>query len=377
MVGLIPTASAVESLSGQVLDRFPGFKRRVQWFIENRPDFRPFVETREGKGGDLVWTLALVNRSRIKSVLKYLLDESEFLSPHGIRALSRHHKDKPYVLWVDGREYRVDYEPAESGTVLSGGNSNWRGPIWFPVNFLIIEALQRYHFYLGDSFVVEYPTGSGVMLNLWQVAEELSRRLMRIFLRTSTAAGPSSATPARCRRTRTSGTTCSSTSTSTETTARVSGRATRRAGPGSWPSSCSRRTRTASRLRRTSPSPRAAAPPRGSSRLRGGDERIERDEEATGLFVALAGPSTRYAERSLRSKWNAPLRGFPREPASHTTVSAPCSGVRRMRRVRLWNRGRDVLRPGGTAQPGCIDANVIPGWRAARSRASTTWARFV
>lgn len=130
-----------------------------------------------------MWTLALVNRSRIKSVLKYLLDESEFLSPHGIRALSRHHKDKPYVLWVDGREYRVDYEPAESGTGLFGGNSNWRGPIWFPVNFLIIEALQRYHFYLGDSFVVEYPTGSGTMLNLWQVAEELSRRLMRIFLK--------------------------------------------------------------------------------------------------------------------------------------------------------------------------------------------------
>ncbi len=182
MVGLIPLF-AVESLSGQVLDRFPGFKRRVQWFIENRPDFRPFVETREGKGGDLVWTLALVNRSRIKSVLKYLLDESEFLSPHGIRALSRHHKDKPYVLWVDGREYRVDYEPAESGTGLFGGNSNWRGPIWFPVNFLIIEALQRYHFYLGDSFVVEYPTGSGTMLNLWQVAEELSRRLTRIFLK--------------------------------------------------------------------------------------------------------------------------------------------------------------------------------------------------
>jgi hypothetical protein len=112
-----------------------------------------------------------------------MLDENEFLSPHGIRGLSRYHKDNPFVLQNEGDEHRVDYEPAESRTFMFGGNSNWRGPIWFPVNFLMIESLQRYHHYFGDEFKVECPTGSGVEMNLSQVAAELSRRLSRIFLR--------------------------------------------------------------------------------------------------------------------------------------------------------------------------------------------------
>ena len=127
--------------------------------------------------------LSLVSRHRLKRVLQYMLDENEFLSPYGIRALSRYHRDHPYTLKVDGLDYRVDYEPAESSTELFGGNSNWRGPIWFPVNFLLIESLQKFYFFLGDSYKVECPTGSGQTANLWQVAGEISQRLTRIFSR--------------------------------------------------------------------------------------------------------------------------------------------------------------------------------------------------
>jgi hypothetical protein len=112
-----------------------------------------------------------------------MLDESEFLAPYGIRSLSRFHWDHPYTLRLDNTEYRIGYEPAESQTRLFGGNSNWRGPIWFPVNFLIIESLQKFHHFLGDNFRVECPTGSGRLMDLWQVSIELERRLIRIFLR--------------------------------------------------------------------------------------------------------------------------------------------------------------------------------------------------
>jgi hypothetical protein len=122
--------------------------------------------------------------------MRYLLDENEFLSPYGIRALSRHHRDHPYVLNVMGHEHRVDYEPAESSTPQFGGNSNWRGPIWFPVNYLLIESLQKFHFFLGDHYKVEYPFGSGQQATLWQVAEELSRRLIGIFLRNAEGKRP-------------------------------------------------------------------------------------------------------------------------------------------------------------------------------------------
>ena len=126
--------------------------------------------------------LAIVDRDKLRRVLKIMLDEREFLSPYGIRALSRVHLDQPYKIQVNGMEHRVDYEPAESSSGLFGGNSNWRGPIWFPVNYLIIESLQKFHHYLGDDYKVECPTGSGKMMTLWEVAAELSRRLSRIFL---------------------------------------------------------------------------------------------------------------------------------------------------------------------------------------------------
>jgi hypothetical protein len=181
MVGLIPLF-AVETLEPEVVDRLPGFKRRMQWFIDNRPDFASHVETISTDEGSRRF-LSLVNRHRLRSVCSYLLDPEEFLSDHGIRALSRHHKAHPYVLDVMGVEHRVDYEPAESSTGLFGGNSNWRGPIWFPVNILIIESLQKFHHFLGDSYTVEFPAGSGNHATLWDVAGDLSRRLTRIFLR--------------------------------------------------------------------------------------------------------------------------------------------------------------------------------------------------
>jgi len=182
MVGLIPLF-AVETLESEIVDRLPGFKRRMQWFIEHRPELSNHVETETTPDSQVRRFLSLVNRRQLRKVLKYMLDEQEFLSPHGIRALSRFHQDHPYVLHMNGMEHRVDYEPADSTTGLFGGNSNWRGPVWFPVNFLLIESLQKFHHYLGDDFLVECPTGSGKMLTLWEVAEELSHRLTRIFLR--------------------------------------------------------------------------------------------------------------------------------------------------------------------------------------------------
>jgi hypothetical protein len=181
MVGLIPLF-AVETLDPEVVDRLPGFKRRMQWFIENRPELGDNIETESTENGPRRF-LALVNRHRLKRVLGTMLDENEFLSPYGVRALSRYHRDHPYILAVNGTEHRVDYEPAESSTGLFGGNSNWRGPIWFPVNYLLIESLQKFHFYFGDSYKVECPTGSGKAMTLWQVAGEIAERLTHIFER--------------------------------------------------------------------------------------------------------------------------------------------------------------------------------------------------
>ncbi|HZS06279.1 MAG TPA: glucosidase [Blastocatellia bacterium] len=181
LVGLIPLF-AVESLDSEVVDTHPGFKRRMQWFIDNLPEFTDYIET-ETTATNVQRLLALVNRQRLRQLLRVMLDENEFLSPYGIRSVSRFHRDNPYVLWVDGEEHRVDYEPAESSTGLFGGNSNWRGPIWFPVNYLIIESLQKFHQFLGDDFKVECPTGSGKMMTLWEVSLELSRRMTKLFLR--------------------------------------------------------------------------------------------------------------------------------------------------------------------------------------------------
>jgi hypothetical protein len=182
MVGLIPLF-AVETLEPELLDRLPGFKRRMDWFIENRQDLTDNVACMRTTGRRDRRLLAIVDEERLRRVLHVMLDENEFLSPHGIRALSRFHLRNPYKLRVDGMEHRVDYEPAESSTSLFGGNSNWRGPVWFPVNYLIIESLQKFHHYLGTDYKVECPTGSGQMMTLWEVAAEISRRLNSIFLR--------------------------------------------------------------------------------------------------------------------------------------------------------------------------------------------------
>jgi hypothetical protein len=182
LVGLTPLF-AVETLEPDLLDRLPGFKRRLEWFIENRPDLINSVACMRTKGMEERRLLSIVDGAQLRRVLRFMLDESEFLSPYGIRALSRTYAEKPYMLNLDGMSHSVQYEPGESTTGLFGGNSNWRGPVWFPMNFLIIESLQRFHYYLGDGYKVEFPTGSGTMLSLNEVAAELSRRLTSIFLR--------------------------------------------------------------------------------------------------------------------------------------------------------------------------------------------------
>jgi hypothetical protein len=182
MVGLIPLF-AVETLEPELLDHLPGFRRRLEWFIDNRPDLTRNVACMRTAGIGSRRLLSVVTADQLRSVLRFMLDENEFLSPYGIRALSRIHKDRPYWLIVNGDEHRVDYEPGESSTGVFGGNSNWRGPVWFPVNFLIVESLQKFHHYFGPEFKVECPTGSGRMMTLWEVAAELSCRLSSIFLR--------------------------------------------------------------------------------------------------------------------------------------------------------------------------------------------------
>ncbi|HMK28067.1 MAG TPA: hypothetical protein VK473_00180 [Terriglobales bacterium] len=181
MVGLIPLF-AVETLEPELLERLPGFKRRLEWFVDNRPDLIRNTACMRTAGDRERRLLSIVDTEELRRVLRYMLAESEFLSEYGVRALSRYHLEHPYVIHVDGAEHRVEYQPAESRSNLFGGNSNWRGPIWFPMNFLLIESLQKFHHYLGEGFKVEFPTGSGQMLALNEVAAEISRRLNRIFL---------------------------------------------------------------------------------------------------------------------------------------------------------------------------------------------------
>jgi len=182
MVGLIPLF-AVETLEPEIIDRLPGFKRRMQWFIDNHPDVPAHIESTEKSARGVRRLLSLTSRDQLKRVLGHMLDESEFLSEFGIRALSRYHLEHPFEVHVNGQLNRVKYEPAESTTGLFGGNSNWRGPIWFPVNYLLIESLQKFHHYFGEDFKVQFPSGSQKECNLWQVAAELSRRLIKIFER--------------------------------------------------------------------------------------------------------------------------------------------------------------------------------------------------
>jgi hypothetical protein len=181
MVGLIPLF-AVETLEPELLDKVPGFKRRLEWFLNYRPDLAALVShwNEEGKGHRRL--LSLLRGHRMKRLLKRMLDESEFLSQYGVRALSRVHDRNPYVYRHNGMDLSVRYQPAESDSGLFGGNSNWRGPIWFPVNFLIIESLQKFHHYYGDDFKVECPVGSGRLVTLNEAANEIATRLTRIFL---------------------------------------------------------------------------------------------------------------------------------------------------------------------------------------------------
>jgi len=189
MVGLIPLF-AVETIDPELLDRLPEFKRRLEWFLQYRPDLASLVSHWEVPGKGHRRLLSLLRGHRMKRLLKRMLDETEFLSDYGIRALSRYHAERPYVFRVDGMDMGVSYQPAESDSGLFGGNSNWRGPIWFPVNYLLIESLQKFHHYYGDDFKVECPTGSGHFVTLEQAADEISRRLQKIFLRDERGARP-------------------------------------------------------------------------------------------------------------------------------------------------------------------------------------------
>jgi hypothetical protein len=189
LVGLIPLC-AVEVLESHVLDVLPAFKYNLTWFLNYRPDLLRLVSHWQQPGAAERHLLALVRGHRMKRLLKRMLDSSEFLSDYGIRSLSKYHATHPYVLDVDGVTYSVRYDPAESRTDLFGGNSNWRGPLWFPLNYLLIESLQKFYYYYGDDFKVECPTGSGQYLNLKEVADELSRRLIRLFLCDKTGRRP-------------------------------------------------------------------------------------------------------------------------------------------------------------------------------------------
>jgi hypothetical protein len=185
IVGVIPLFAA-ELLDQDVVAGLPGFTKRMEWFLRHRSDLARHIAYCDERGdvveGRRLRLLAIPSRERLLRVLRYVLDEDEFLSPYGIRALSRHHRENPYVIHVAGEEHRVDYAPGESDTALFGGNSNWRGPIWLPMNYLLVEALERYHRFYGDSVQVECPTGSGRTMDLGQVARELTGRLARLFL---------------------------------------------------------------------------------------------------------------------------------------------------------------------------------------------------
>lgn len=182
IVGLIPMF-AVEIIERDTLDRLPNFTARMEWVLKNRPELANLVShwEVEGKGGKHL--MSILRKTRLKRVLKRMADPNEFLSEYGIRSMSKIYEETPFKFSTDEHEYVVKYMPAESDSRMFGGNSNWRGPIWFPINFLIVESLQRYHFYYGESLQVEYPTGSGEMRNLDFVAEDLSKRLRSIFIK--------------------------------------------------------------------------------------------------------------------------------------------------------------------------------------------------
>jgi hypothetical protein len=186
MVGVIPLFT-VEVLEKEIIESLHGFQKRLNWFLDNRGDLAGQISYLDRcaarvDGAHTRRLLAIPSRERLERVLRYILDENEFLSPFGVRSLSRVHRDKPFVFHYDSQEARVDYEPGESVTGLFGGNSNWRGPVWFPLNYLLIESLERYHYFYGDTFRMEYPTGSGALLNLGEIAQRLAARISGLFL---------------------------------------------------------------------------------------------------------------------------------------------------------------------------------------------------
>jgi hypothetical protein len=182
MVGLLPLC-ATTILMPEMLEKIPEVRKRARWFVEKRPDLVANIHHPGVPGYGDRRLLAILDEKKLRRVLRYLLDENEFLSPYGIRSLSRYHADHPFVFHAGGQEHRVDYLPAESNTGMFGGNSNWRGPIWMPVNALLVRALLNYYGYYGDDFKVECPTGSGKLMTLYEVAREISNRLAGMFLR--------------------------------------------------------------------------------------------------------------------------------------------------------------------------------------------------
>lgn len=182
IVGLIPLF-ATEVLNDADIMTNPIFKNRLQWFEDNRPDLASLVSRWNEKGSNNKHLVSLLRGYRMKSLLRYMLDENEFLSPYGIRSVSKYHLDHPYYVLVNGAEYGMKYMPGESDSGLFGGNSNWRGPIWMPVNYMIIESLYRFFEYYGDDFKVECPTGSGNFMNLKEVGDEIYNRISKIFLK--------------------------------------------------------------------------------------------------------------------------------------------------------------------------------------------------
>jgi hypothetical protein len=173
---------AVETLEPELLRNVPEFTARLEWYLDYRPDLAALVSRWREPGQGERRLLSLLRGSRMKKLLRRMLDESEFLSDYGVRALSSRHREQPYTIRWDGQERTVAYQPGESTSEHLGGNSNWRGPIWFPVNFLIVESLQKFHHYYGDDFKIECPTGSGRFMTIDDVAVELKRRLTRLFL---------------------------------------------------------------------------------------------------------------------------------------------------------------------------------------------------
>ena len=201
---------AVETISESAVEHEAGkeFNEQLKWFIKNHPELVIQVSPTRGAAEEIVagvetpvdamleassegvFLFSLVDKEKLRHLLRYILDEDEFLSPYGIRSVSQFHRDHPVQLQLDGTTYALSYAPAESITQSFGGNSNWRGPIWFPINFLLIESLQKYHRYYGNDFKVECPTGSGTSMTLWEVSQELSRRLVSLFTRRADGTRP-------------------------------------------------------------------------------------------------------------------------------------------------------------------------------------------